>query len=75
MFDSGKTQKKLSFLFQASADGYLPQEVEFIVIDNHPTLLNVTLHSAKVAQQEKYFIDSVLQICKYCTYNILEVDD
>lgn len=44
-------------MFQASADGYLPQEVEFIVIDNHPTLLNVTLHSAKVANQEKYFID------------------
>lgn len=57
--------------FQASAEGYLPQEVEFIVIDSHPTLLNVTLHSAKVAIQEKYFIDSVLETCKYCTYNIL----
>lgn len=62
----GKTQKTYLF-FQASAEGYLPQEVEFIVIDNHPTLLNVTLHSAKVAKQEKYFIDSVLKNCKYCT--------
>lgn len=60
-------QTKMSFHFQASADGYLPQEIEFIVIDNHPTLLNVTLHSAKVANQEKIFINSVFEVCKYCT--------
>ncbi|XP_026734326.1 carboxypeptidase M-like isoform X2 [Trichoplusia ni] len=36
-----------TYRIDVSAEGYLPQEVEFIVIDNHPTLLNVTLHSAK----------------------------
>ncbi|KOB77088.1 Carboxypeptidase m [Operophtera brumata] len=33
---------------KVAAEGYIPQEIEFIVIDSHPTLLNVTLHSAKV---------------------------
>ncbi|PZC81442.1 hypothetical protein B5X24_HaOG212647 [Helicoverpa armigera] len=36
-----------TYRIDVSAEGYLPQEVEFIVIDSHPTLLNVTLHSAK----------------------------
>ncbi|XP_064292398.1 carboxypeptidase D isoform X3 [Plodia interpunctella] len=36
-----------TYRLDVSADGYLPQEVEFIVIESHPTLLNVTLHSAK----------------------------
>ncbi|CAG5045957.1 unnamed protein product [Parnassius apollo] len=36
-----------TYRLDVSAEGYLPQEVEFIVIDSHPTLLNVTLHSAK----------------------------
>ncbi|XP_049873219.1 carboxypeptidase M isoform X1 [Pectinophora gossypiella] len=36
-----------TYRLEVSGEGYLPQEVEFIVIDNHPTLLNVTLHSAK----------------------------
>ncbi|XP_037294533.1 carboxypeptidase M isoform X2 [Manduca sexta] len=38
-----------------SAEGYLPQEVEFIVIDNHPTLLNITLHSAKRIDGGPYY--------------------
>ncbi|KAF2886532.1 hypothetical protein ILUMI_19641, partial [Ignelater luminosus] len=29
------------------ADGYVPHEVEFMVVNDHPTLLNVTLHTAK----------------------------
>ncbi|GBP60052.1 Carboxypeptidase E [Eumeta japonica] len=37
-----------TYRVEVTAEGYLPQEVEFIVIDNHPTLLNVTLHSAKL---------------------------
>ncbi|KAI5637245.1 zinc carboxypeptidase domain-containing protein [Phthorimaea operculella] len=36
-----------TYRLDVSAEGYLPQEVEFIVIETHPTLLNVTLHSAK----------------------------
>ncbi|XP_063364357.1 carboxypeptidase M isoform X1 [Cydia amplana] len=36
-----------TYRLEVTAEGYLPQEVEFIVIDSHPTLLNVTLHSAK----------------------------
>ncbi|KAJ0176567.1 hypothetical protein K1T71_007746 [Dendrolimus kikuchii] len=35
------------YRLEVTAEGYLPQEVEFIVIDSHPTLLNVTMHSAK----------------------------
>jgi len=33
------------------ADGYVPREVEFAVVEQHPTLLNVTLHPAKVGQR------------------------
>ncbi|XP_073956750.1 carboxypeptidase D-like isoform X3 [Choristoneura fumiferana] len=36
-----------TYRVEVTAEGYLPQDVEFIVIDSHPTLLNVTLHSAK----------------------------
>lgn len=31
------------------ADGFAPKEIDFIVVDSHPTTLNVTLHSAKVS--------------------------
>ncbi|XP_026327145.1 carboxypeptidase D isoform X2 [Hyposmocoma kahamanoa] len=44
-----------TYRLEASADGFLPQEVEFIVIDNHPTLLNVTLHSAKRIDGGPYY--------------------
>lgn len=30
------------------AEGYLPREVDLMVVEQHPTLLNVTLHPAKV---------------------------
>lgn len=30
------------------AEGFHPKEVDFMVVDNHPTLLNVTLHPSKV---------------------------
>ncbi|CAK1551144.1 unnamed protein product [Leptosia nina] len=36
-----------TYRLEVTAEGFLPQEVEFFVIDSHPTLLNVTLHSAK----------------------------
>jgi hypothetical protein len=35
------------------ADGYVPREVEFAVVEQHPTLLNVTLHPAKVGQRPR----------------------
>lgn len=34
--------------FQVYADGHIPKEVEFIVVEQHPTLLNITLSTAKV---------------------------
>lgn len=34
---------------QVYADGYVPREIEFMVVDQHPTLLNVTLHPARVS--------------------------
>lgn len=36
------------YFWKVYADGYVPREVEFVVIDDHPTLLNVTLRPAKV---------------------------
>lgn len=36
---------------QVYADGYVPRELEFAVVEQHPTLLNVTLHPAKVGQR------------------------
>lgn len=33
---------------QVYAEGYLPREVDLMVVEQHPTLLNVTLHPAKV---------------------------
>lgn len=44
-----------TYKLEVAADGYLPQEVEFFVIDNHPTLLNVTLHSAKRIDGGQYY--------------------
>ncbi|XP_045536626.1 carboxypeptidase D isoform X1 [Papilio machaon] len=44
-----------TYRLDVSAEGYIPQEVEFIVIDSHPTLLNVTLHSAKRIDNGGYY--------------------
>ncbi|XP_063973821.1 carboxypeptidase M isoform X3 [Diachasmimorpha longicaudata] len=35
------------YKLEVYANGYTPQEVEFMVVKEHPTLLNVTLHGAK----------------------------
>ena len=35
------------------ADGYVPREIDFMVVEQHPTLLNVTLHPAKVGHGYK----------------------
>ncbi|CAG9836901.1 unnamed protein product [Diabrotica balteata] len=35
------------YKMEVYADGYIPKEVEFLVVEQHPTLLNVTLHGAK----------------------------
>jgi hypothetical protein len=32
------------------ADGYAPREVDFMVVEQHPTLLNVTLYPSKVGE-------------------------
>lgn len=35
------------YKLEVYADGFVPREIEFMVVDQHPTLLNVTLHPAK----------------------------
>ncbi|XP_055389602.1 carboxypeptidase M isoform X6 [Condylostylus longicornis] len=35
------------YKLEVYADGYLPKEVEFMVVEQHPTLLNVTLQPGK----------------------------
>ncbi|XP_039292676.1 carboxypeptidase D isoform X2 [Nilaparvata lugens] len=35
------------YILEVFADGYMPREVDFMVIEDHPTLLNVTLHPPK----------------------------
>ncbi|XP_050308947.1 carboxypeptidase M isoform X2 [Anthonomus grandis grandis] len=35
------------YKMEVYADGFVPREVEFMVVDQHPTLLNVTLIAAK----------------------------
>lgn len=37
------------YKLEVFADGYAPREVDFMVIEQHPTLLNVTLQTAKVS--------------------------
>lgn len=39
------------YKLEVYADGYVPREVEFMVVAEHPTLLNVTMHPAKFGQQ------------------------
>ncbi|XP_076250176.1 carboxypeptidase D isoform X4 [Rhynchophorus ferrugineus] len=39
------------YKLEVYADGFVPREVEFMVVDEHPTLLNVTLFAAKSWQQ------------------------
>lgn len=34
---------------QVFAEGYAPREVEFVIVEQHPTLLNVTLQASKVS--------------------------
>ncbi|KAJ8880044.1 hypothetical protein PR048_020666 [Dryococelus australis] len=36
------------YKLEVYADGYIPREIDFMVVDQHPTLLNVTLHPTKV---------------------------
>ncbi|XP_050680054.1 carboxypeptidase M-like isoform X1 [Leptidea sinapis] len=44
-----------TYKLEVNAEGYLPQEVEFFVIESHPTLLNVTLHTAKRIDGGPYY--------------------
>lgn len=36
------------YKLEVYADGYVPQELDFMVVDQHPTLQNITLRAAKV---------------------------
>lgn len=39
------------YTLEVYADGYIPRDIEFMVVEEHPTLLNITLHAAKPWQQ------------------------
>ncbi|XP_030764028.1 carboxypeptidase M-like isoform X2 [Sitophilus oryzae] len=41
------------YKLEVYGDGFVPREVEFMVVDDHPTLLNVTLLAAK--RQDSHF--------------------
>ncbi|XP_068913487.1 carboxypeptidase D isoform X2 [Tenebrio molitor] len=41
------------YKLEVYADGYVPREVDVMVVDQHPTLVNVTLHAAKPGQSFK----------------------
>lgn len=36
------------YKLEVFADGYLPREMDFMVVEQHPTLLNITLQPGKV---------------------------
>ncbi|XP_071639447.1 carboxypeptidase D isoform X1 [Temnothorax longispinosus] len=38
------------YKLEVFSNGYMPREVEFVVVEQHPTLLNVTLYSTKQRQ-------------------------
>lgn len=47
--------------FKVYADGYVPQDVDFMVVDQHPTMQNITLRAAKVSF---WFVNSsMLGLC------------
>jgi hypothetical protein len=53
-FESYKYETIIIFgNLQVYADGYGPREIEFAVVEQHPTLLNVTLHPSKVGQRRR----------------------
>lgn len=62
------------YKLEVYADGYVPKEVEFMVVDEHPTLLNVTLHPAKFGQHFNKLVTSpsLSMIQKQPAHNIKE---
>ncbi|KAL1452024.1 hypothetical protein WDU94_006343, partial [Cyamophila willieti] len=46
------------YKLEVYADGFAPREIDFMVVEQHPTLLNVTLHPSKVSyplQKDKHW--------------------
>lgn len=41
------------YKLEVYADGYTPREIDFMVVEQHPTLLNVTLHPSK--RQDNFY--------------------
>lgn len=37
------------YKMEVFADGYVPREIDFMVVEQHPTLLNITLQPSKVS--------------------------
>lgn len=38
----------MPIILKVFAEGFAPREVEFVIVEQHPTLLNVTLQPSKV---------------------------
>lgn len=47
------TAISIFFINQVFADGYVPKEVDFVVVEQHPTQLNITIQQAKVTGKVK----------------------
>lgn len=39
------------YKMEVFADGYVPREIDFMVVEQHPTLLNITLQPSKVSHR------------------------
>ncbi|XP_021922622.1 carboxypeptidase D-like isoform X3 [Zootermopsis nevadensis] len=50
------------YKLEVYADGYLPRELDFMVVEQHPTLLNVTLHPAKLDDTTAIPTDKTLPV-------------
>jgi carboxypeptidase M len=44
------------YKLEVFAEGYAPKEVDFMVVEQHPTLLNVTLIPSKVGNFNEVLI-------------------
>lgn len=40
------------YKLEVYADGFVPKEIDVMVVEQHPTLVNLTLHTAKVSFQK-----------------------
>lgn len=53
------------YKMEVFADGYTPREIDFMVVEQHPTLLNVTLTPSKVCKFTNGWFDSLIKFFIY----------